>query len=465
MIFCSVVGPLVAVGVATDARAQTCSVERVVRLVAFDASTYDFYGNDVAIDNDTVVIGALKDGDNGPNSGSAYVYRSDGESYNFESKLLANGGMSFDNFGQAVAIDGDTILIGARGYEGVGVASGAAFFYTYEDGQWIEWPVLLPSDGQSGDSFGSTVALSNDIALIAAEGDDDIDSRAGSVYVYRYVGGAWKEGAKLVTSDGTAYHCFGKSILIHSETVILTACNDHDLGENAGSAYVFRNVGGEWVQEKEIYAADGAAGAAFGYSGAICGDVAVIGALKDSELGHESGAAYVFRYNGSDWIQEAKLTPDDPSPGQRFGVSVDISGDTIVIGADNDRETAVDAGAAYIFKFDGLNWVQDQKILDSSGQAEDWFGRSVGISGQRVVVGAYLDDDGADQAGSATIYNVDCPMPCIPDVNGDGVLASDDFTAWVGAFNSMAPRCDQNGDGMCTPTDFTAWVANYNAGC
>ena len=145
---------------------------------------------------------------------------------------------------------------------------------------------------------------------------------------------------------------------------------DDDNGVDSGSAYVFRYDGSDWVEEAKLTASDGAADDYFGGSVAISGDTAVVGAVCDDDNGRNSGSAYVFRYDGSDWAEEAKLTASDGAAYDYFGCSVAVSGDTAVVGASDDDDNGLDSGSAYVFRYDGSDWTEEAKLTASDGAAE-----------------------------------------------------------------------------------------------
>jgi len=271
-----------------------------------------------------------------------------------------------------------------------------------------------------------------------------------------------EEVAKLLAADGASDDDFGWSVSISGDVAVIGAHGNGDSGPLSGSAYVFRFDGANWMQDAKLLPNDGAALDYFGYSVSVSGDTAVVGAWGDE---FSTGSAYVFRFDGSNWTQEAKLLADDGATVDDFGWSVSVSGDTAVIGAVGGNGNGTTFGSAYIFRFDGTNWTHEPKLVPSDVVSIDEFGRSVSVSGNAAVIGAWRDDDNGSSSGSAYIFDLNCTGVCLPDTNGDGMLTPTDFTAWINAFNNQLPECDQNGDGSCTPTDFTAWIANFNAGC
>ena len=277
-----------------------------------------------------------------------------------------------------------------------------------DDGAWSEWGdtwsftvidanKITAFDGAEGDSFGSSVAISGDKAIIGADHDDDTGSDSGSAYSYYWNGSNWVEQQKLTASDGAAYDMFGCTVAIDGDRAIVGAWGDADSGIYTGSAYIFHWNGSSWVEQQKLIASDGASGDEFGESVAINGDRAIVGASGDDSKGVNSGSAYIYHWNSSSWSEKKKLTANDGTAGDGFGMSVAISGDRTILGAWQDD----DCGSAYIYHWNGSSWVEQQKLTAVDATVSDIFGESVTISGEKAIVGAYHDDDNGNASGSA----------------------------------------------------------------
>jgi hypothetical protein len=228
--------------------------------------------------------------------------------------------------------------------------------------------------------------------------------------VYRFDGTDWVEEQKLLASDGASNDWFGISVAISGGVAVIGTSN----GGGFGSAYVYRFDGTAWTEEQKLLASDGASGDRFGYSVALLGDVAVIGAEDDDDNGDKSGSAYVYRFDGIDWIEEQKLLASDGTAGDGFGHSVTLSADEAVIAAfGND--------SAYVYRFDGANYAEKRKLLASDGESSDWFGIWVAASEGVVVIGAMYDDDNGRDSGSAYVFG----PPTFVDVDLDIKPGSD----------------------------------------
>ncbi|MCW5970329.1 MAG: putative Ig domain-containing protein [Blastocatellales bacterium] len=342
-------------------------------------------------------------------------------------KLTASDRAVGDRFGWSVGISGDTVVAGAFGDDS---NRGAAYIYERNKGgadNWGEVKKLTASDGAAGDLFGISVSISGDTVVVGAYGDDTF---IGAAYIYeRNKNGMapaaenWGEVKKLTASDGTAAEFFGYSVGISGDTVVVAAIGDDS---NRGAAYIYeRNKGvmgpeaENWGEVKKLTASDRASEDRFGFSVSISGDTVVVGASGDDS---NRGAAYIYERNkngmaptAENWGEVKKLTASDGASEDRFGWSVGISGDTVVVGAEGDDSNR---GSAYIYERNknGMapaaeNWGEVKKLTASDGAAGDLFGYSVGISGDTVVVGAYFDDS---LRGSAYIFTCEEIAPNTP---------------------------------------------------
>lgn len=417
---------------------------------ASDRQASDVFGQSIALDGDTLVVGAYNEGggagDPLPGSGAVYVFRRNqggADAWGQAVILRASDRQSGDNFGISVAISGDTIVVGANSEDGGAgnpvSESGAAYvFYRNQGGAdaWGEAAILRASDAQYADIFGFSVAISGDTILVGAPYEDggagDLLTNAGAAYIFsRNQGGvdAWGEVTILRASDQQGYDVFGFSVAIDGDTLIVGAYGEDGGAGNpvsgAGAAYIYsRNQGGAeaWGEVTILRASDLQTDDFFGYSVALHGDLLVVGAPReDGGAGNpasNAGAAYVFSRNqgGPDaWGEAAILHASDWQSEDWFGISAAINGDTLVVGAYQEDGGAgnplSDAGAAYIFRRNqgGADaWGEVTPLLASDRQSGDNFGYAVAISGNWIVVGAPYEDGGAGNpasgAGSAYLF-------------------------------------------------------------
>jgi hypothetical protein len=246
---------------------------------------------------------------------------------------------------------------------------------------------LLASDGVVDDGFGYSVSMSGNRVVVGAEGADDSGPDAGSAYVYEVNGTAWLEKQKLLASDGASGDHFGQAVSVHENVVVVGAYEDGDNGVSSGSAYVFRFEGTAWAEQQKLTASDGFIQDLYGESVSVSGDVIVVGAKNASDIGLDEGAAYVYRFDGTAWAEEQKLQASDGLSFDIFGGSVSVSGDVIVVGARGD-DGPMDKGAAYVFRYNGTTWVEEQKLRASDAVAFDYFGYAVSVDEDVALIGA-----------------------------------------------------------------------------
>lgn len=393
------------------------SRNETAKLTASDGAAGDRFGYRVSISDNVAIVGAYFDDDNGNGSGSAYIYEMNESAGHWDevAKLTAADGTAGDDFGRGVSISGNTAIIGANYDDDNGNGSGSAYVFEKNEstGHWNETAKLTASDGAEGDKFGRSVSVSGNIAIVGAYEDDDKDSDSGSAYLFEKdeTTGQWIETAKLTASDGAANDEFGRSVSVSGNVVIVGALYDNDKGSDSGSAYVFEKdqSTGHWNQTAKLTASDGAAYDEFGHSVSVSGHIVVVGAYYDDK-NNGIGSAYVYEKDASTgyWSETAKLTASDGAPDDLFGVSVSISDNIVIVGAYYDDDKGSRSGSAYLFERDNStgHWDEVAKLTASDGEADDYFGYSVSISGKAAVVGAYLEDSNGSSSGSAYVFDI-----------------------------------------------------------
>ena len=445
------------------------------KLIASDGAEGDWFGGSASISGDYALVGAyLDDGNNGTNSGSAYVFERDRASnWSEGQKLTASDGASMDRFGRGVSISGNYAVIGAVGDDDAGDRSGSAYvFERQSNGHWLEVQKLTAFDAAAVDQFGFGVSISGDYAVVGAPYDDNNNGTdAGSAYVFERDGaGNWIEVQKLTAFDGAVSDIFGSRVSISGDYAVISAFLDDDNGIDSGSAYVFERDGlGNWNEVQKLTALDGATDDKFGRRVSISGDHAVIGAYHDDDDGSNSGSAYLFeRDRAGSWSQVQNLTASDGAAEDLFGDSVSISGDYAVIGAYGDDDNGETSGSAYVFERNaGGIWQEIHKLSASDGSANDVFGYSTSISGNAILIGAFYDDDNGENSGSAYVYNIEEATVCPGDATGDLVVDVVDFSQLLIDFGQSGPglSADFNGDNIVDVQDFSILLVNFGNSC
>ena len=420
------------------------------RLIASDAAAADTLGYSVAASGDTVVVGApLADEGADINQGAAYVFVRVGTTWSQQAKLVASDGAAADQFGVSVAIDLNTAVVGAN-LDDVASASnrGSTYVFLRTGTTWAQQAQLLASDGLAADEFGHSVAISGDTVVVGAPNDrNGSTDGAGSVYTFLRTGTTWaQQQGPIGTSDMAANDNFGWSVAIDNNTVVAGANLDDAAATDQGSAYVLTRSGTTWTQQAKLVASDPAASDNFGQSVAIDLNTAVVGAVgDDTDPSTNDGSAYVFLRTGTTWALQQRLGASDRADSDFFGDSVAISGDTVVAGADGDDVgSTTDQGSAYVFTRSGTTWSQQLKLTASNGAADDRFGGSVGISGDKVVAGAPNT-----RLSTASAY----AFRRLPDPDGDGVPDATDNCPIIGNASQSNHDGDAEGDACDSDDD------------
>lgn len=368
------------------------------------------FGVSVAISGDTALVGAMRD--QGPNGvqGAAYVLVRNGNSWTQQAKLTAADAPVDSNFGHSVALSGDTALIGMPG------GPGAAYVYVRSNGVWTLQTKLAPIEGSIGEQLGYAVALSGDTALIGVPSDVIGASYGhGSAFVFTRSAGSWSQQQKLIASDVAPVSYFGYSVALDGDTAAIGA-SYNTIGGNAlqGAAYAFARSAGVWAEQGKLFADDGAANDLFGSTVAVSGDTAVVGAFIDDINGQpDQGSAYVFVRSGAIWSLQTKLLMAGGELNDQFGLGVAIDGDKVLVGARLDSIGNGRQGSVNVFTRSGDTWTQGQKIIASDGNQNDIFGHSLALSGDDLIVSAYADEaPGAPQSTDAgSVYFFDAAPP------------------------------------------------------
>ena len=370
------------------------------KLVASDAGENNQFGWSIAVSGDTAIAGAPYEDTGATNAGAAYIFTRSGSTWTQQAQIQSTDIEAGDFFGFSVSIDGDTVVIGATGDKnGSQSGVGAAYIFTRSGSTWTQQAKIQASDRYTGDDFGCSVAIDGDTVIVGAQREDSYGNDAGSAYVFTRSGSTWTQQAKIQASDRQAGDYFGLVVGISGDTAVVGAPSEDTGITNAGAAYIFTRSGSTWTQQAKIQG-DPAGYAQFGYSAAIDGDTVIAGARNEGE----GGRAYIFTRSGSTWTRQQKLVSSDAQSGDYFGNGVAISGDTAVVGAPNEDTGGNAAGAAYVFTRFGSTWTQENKIQASDVTERTGFGEAVAIDTDTAIIGAPAEDTGATNAGAAYIF-------------------------------------------------------------
>lgn len=367
-------------------------------IVASDGSDLDAYGSSISIDGNTAIIGAHNYNGAGSNSGAAYIIAGGLEgNWTEQIKLLPTDGAAYDNFGTSVAISGDLAIVGAPGADDAGDSSGAAYIFTRDaSNNWTQQAQLTASDGTSLAAFGGSVSISGSTVVVGARSATEGGLVKGAAYVYVYDGNGWGQQAKLIASNGMEWDSFGKSVSISGDTVVVGASGVADNGFASGAVYVYVRAAGVWNEEAKLIASSSTRGDMFGNSVSISGDDVLIGSYHDDEGGENAGAAYVFARSGNTWSEQIKLTAAVAADNDYFGTSVSMSNGIAIVGATNGISSTIrdyqglgtGQGIAHIFEKVAGSWTVMYTRTASDASDNDHFGISVAASVDSILVGA-----------------------------------------------------------------------------
>ncbi len=428
-------------------KAQTWT--ELQKITATDRQASDHYSKSVSINGNYAVVGSHRQSydENGANylqyAGAVYVYENQLGIWTETQKLVASDRNAQDDFGTAVSISGNTMLVGSYKRDETINSTylyqcGAVYVFTKNlSGNWIETQKLLASDLDSLNYFGKSVDVDGNYAIIGAAFKNEINTtldtviQAGAVYIFeKNLSGNWVEVQKLTAPDKQDFDVFGWDVSISGDYAVVGAYQQDtdtlglNIKTNAGAVYVFkRNSSGVWIYEQKIIASDRTPNDLFGYALAISNDKMVVGAYQNDKDGNNTnqlsnaGAAYIYERNANGvWIESSKLVASDRNTEDWFGYDVGIKENNIIVGArqqdfDNNSTTMIsNAGAAYIFSKTNNTWQQIQKVTPLDRTQEDWFGFSVDIDTTLFIAGAFSDTQDANgqnlltDAGSAYIF-------------------------------------------------------------
>jgi hypothetical protein len=373
----------------------------------------DYFGFSVALSADRAILGALNDDGAVRAQGAAHVFeRGVDGSWTETAVLRAVDGMPSDSFGWSVALSGERALVAATDALGAAFSSGAAYIFRRDaSGRWQQEAKLFALDGHSFDWFGSSVALDGDRALVGAHSHEDGEAlNSGAAFIFeRAADGTWSQVAELRASDGDASDSFGFSVTLRGERALVSALSGEGAVADSGAAYVFeRRSDGHWVEVGKLAADDGGFADYFGTTTALWGSLAVVGAPYHQADGPLTGAVFVFERNATGtWTQTAELDASDGQPGDGFGSFLSMSGERLVVSAPTATDGGVDSGLTYLFeRATGGTFVEVAQLVPSDAAPSDYFGRSVALDGDRILSGAYGDDDSGSLSGAAYLFDV-----------------------------------------------------------
>jgi hypothetical protein len=421
------------------------------KLFPSDANAGDIFGASVAIDGDIAVVGAYLNDSNGSDCGAVYVYELSGSQWTERQKLAALDGSPGDQFGRSVAIEGNTIVVGSYCDDD----KGSAYVFTRLGGTWTQQQKLVAPDAASIDRFGCSVAIDNNTIVIGAYRSN---SYTGSAYVFTRTGTNWDFQGKLTASDAQSGAYFGYSAAIDNNTIIIGAPNWNN---PIGSAYFYQRQNTTWSEQSILRGDAGHFGFSVALDGnwAVIGAYE-----DDTDIVSRAGAAYVFANTDAGWVEQQKLfDANSPVYGEDFGWAVAIKNDTILAGCVNDSVNGKQAGAVFEFVRTGTTWVQSDRLTAGDANTDDKFGSSLALSGRHIIIGAPYNFNDGNSTGSAYIFdNFPGDLNADSDVNFFDFAVLAGYWRQNNPLADIAPA--PAGDGIVDIKDLAVLCDNWLAG-
>ncbi len=436
------------------------------RLTPTGPLTSDIFSYDVGFNGTVAVMGAPFATYSGVSQpGRAFLFEFNGAAWTQTAKLIPPVLQSGANFGTEVAAgmgtSGDIIAIGAAAEDGAFENSGAVYIYEKVGSVWTLTQKLTPSTPEFHGNFGVGLSISDGVVAVGSNGATvDGWQYAGTVFLYEKIASVWALSATLVPPDPEFAGTFGTQVAIdHGRLLVASPQKDVTDQADAGAAYVFERAGTDWSFVQELLAPTPVASEQFASAVAVHGSVAVVGAhLAALPVGDKAGRVDVYRLTGADWAHDAALTAPVTHAGDHFGVDVAIDGREILVGSYLEP-VAGRTGVAHIYRGSGEAWNYSTSLTasDTGGTLLGW---RLGLSGDTAVIGGPFY-----QTNRGAAYVFGSMRACSADLDGTGFVDTDDFDAFVVAYEAGSPAADMDGTGFVDTDDFDRFVHAYEAGC
>ncbi|MCC2605925.1 FG-GAP repeat protein [Planctobacterium marinum] len=324
--------------------------QQQAKLIAEPAFAEDTLGGNVALKNNFALLGVIGHDKKAENAGAVLAFERITGSWSQTQWLMAADGKAGDAFGQSIALTEAFLVIGAPRSDAPDKDTGSAYVYTRENNVWQFQTRLTANDGAAGDLFGISVAIDGDTILVGADLNDEKADNAGAVYFYVYEGEKWRQQAKLTADDGADTDIFGVRVALSGDTALISARRDDidGVGEDAGSAYIFERTEHQWVQTQKLVAPDGKADDRFARGVALHKDTALISAMHHDAGGSNSGAVYLYKKQSEEWVFASKFVAGQGKPEDKFGWNLAFSEQAAIVAAPFRDDQGNESGAAYI---------------------------------------------------------------------------------------------------------------------
>lgn len=362
----------------------------------------------LAVSGDYIVVGDPGDSTMGSAAGAAYVFHRVGNAWARQAKIFGSEIGFSDAFGLSVAIEDDRIVIGAPHYDLTSTGWGFAYVFQRVGDGWVEQQKLISSESAIDDRFGWSVSISGNWIAVGAPYQDDY---FGRVFLFHWNGSSFVEEASVFGSDTVQFDLFGWAVALREDRLLVGV---EFADQQRGKAYVFRNDGNNWLEEAKLTAGDAAPNDRFGRVVSMNGEFAIVGAPATDHTGLSSGSAYIFHRTGSNWTEQANLRGSSPQPSANFGEAVSIYESYALIGAYGHNDGMVEnVGASFLYRYADGVWSEVSTFVPDDAHFGLGFGSIIRYDGVNAVIGA---------SSSAYVFAVPGGPPCIPALGGSGLL-------------------------------------------
>lgn len=397
---------------------DTCAYQQ--KIVSSVSTSLQGFGVTDALDiyEDWIVVGAYGDEEFGNTSGAAYFFERCGSDWIRTDRIIPDDISAMDRFGRGVSIYGDFAAVGSPYDDDMGANSGAVYMYQRQDTGWVFTQKIIASDGSASDWFGWTVKMWGDYMIVGAQNDYTTVSLAGSVFIYKREGDNWVFQEKLIAPDTQPQHKFGLTLEIDNGYIVVGALEDSDNGPQAGAVYLWELVDEAWVYRSKILASNGSEGDQFGKSMAFMGDNLLVSAPQMDTTLVNMGGVYVFeKVTDSTWVEQQLIISPEEIHAENFGVGISASGSRVIAGATRGFGLSEETGAAYVFEVQDNVWNYEQKLISADGQHADFFSVSNAMNGTTIICGAQGEDSNGGNAGSVYTFELQCAPVCTKLIN------------------------------------------------
>jgi hypothetical protein len=419
----SVVVSVALVFLASSATAQLLAGGETLSLGAFDGLSQDEYANSVARSGDTLAVGAWLDGTSTNQGGSVYIYVRSGSSWVLQQKIAPQFPSSQYRFGEALALEGDRLVVGSSWDHELQYQSGAVYVFERTGGVWSQTAKLKGSAVSFNRNLGHSVALDGDTIAAGATYACCATSPSGAVHVFRRIAGVWTEEARLTGSASAPSQAFGESVSLDGDRLAVGRPQLPWSGVSPGAIYVFQRSGSAWSEVQRIDSPVALNAVRFGFEVALEGSTLAASMPKGPSSGGAQttgGRVEIYAETAGVWTHAQTLDANDAAPAELFGYAIDLDGDVLAVGAPWYLDGPSSAGAGYVFERVAGIWRQTAKLIASSAATAGGLGGCVALEGSEVWLGAPVSSLNGASSGSVSLFTLPVAQLGVRFCVGDG---------------------------------------------